>query len=136
MRGARPAVVVALVLTASVLSGGPARAADADPWLGPDKALHFSFSAGIAAGSYAAGIVLLGPRRDALLLGAAVTAAAGVGKEARDAAGYGDPSWKDLAWDGIGMIAGLALAVGIDLLVRGLPSHGRGFSGTCGTIAF
>jgi len=49
-----------------------------------------------------------------------LAAAAAIGKETLDLAGYGDPSWKDLAWDGVGMVAGLAVAWGVDLIARGV----------------
>lgn len=94
--------------------------ADDDPWWGRDKALHFGVSAGIAAGGYGAGAWVFDKRRDALLLGAGLAVSAGVLKETLDLAGYGTPSWKDLAWDGIGTVAGLAVAWGIDLAVRGV----------------
>ncbi|MBK9036539.1 MAG: hypothetical protein IPL61_35705 [Myxococcales bacterium] len=42
---------------------------------------------------------------------------AGATKEAWDATGRGDPSWKDAAWDGVGTVAGVAVAVVIDLVV-------------------
>jgi putative lipoprotein len=111
-------------MTAAVLfAAPPARADDPDPWFGKDKALHFAASATIAAGGYTIGAAVFDARRDALLLGGGLAALAGVGKEALDLAGYGDPSWKDLAWDGIGTIAGLALAWGLDLAIRGVSDR-------------
>lgn len=113
---------------ACALAAPPARAADDDPWFGPDKALHFGVSAGIAAGGYAAGAALFESRGHALLLGGGLAAGAGIAKETADLAGLGDPSWKDLAWDGIGLITGLAVAWGLDLLIRGIsPRHGIAF---------
>ena len=47
----------------------------------------------------------------------------------------GDPSWKDFTWDAIGVVAGLAIAWGVDLLLGGVDAahpalgaapHGRG----------
>ena len=109
------AAVLALMLAAS-----SARAADPDPWLGNDKALHFGVSAGIAAGSYAASASLLEARGHALLVASGVTLAIGTGKELLDLAGFGDPSWKDFVADVAGTVAGLALAWSVDLLVRGV----------------
>ncbi len=98
--------------------------ADDDPFWGPDKALHFAASATIAAGGYAVSTAFVDARAHALLIGGGAAALAGLGKEALDLAGYGDPSWKDLAWDGIGIVCGLGLAFGLDLLVRGVDrSH-------------
>lgn len=101
----------------------PARADDPDPWFSRDKGYHFAVSATIASGGYVAGAFLFDARGHALIFGASLTAAAGIGKEILDATGYGDPSWKDLAWDGIGMVTGLAVAWAIDLAVRGVSDE-------------
>jgi putative lipoprotein len=102
------------------MSAGPARAdePDPDPWLGPDKALHFAASAALAGGGYGVGALAwedVGPR---LALGAGVGLGAGITKEALDAAGLGDPSWKDLTWDVAGVAVGLGIALAIDLTIR------------------
>ena len=70
-----PAARKWLLLLALALAARPATASDADPWFGPDKALHFGLSAGLAAGDAAAG-------GDATLAGEA--AAAGDDAAARD----------------------------------------------------
>lgn len=108
-------VLVALALSSSTT----ARAADPDPWLGKDKALHFGISAGIAGVTYAAGTTIFEARGHALLLAGGVTLAIGAGKELLDLTGFGDPSWKDFAADAAGTIVGLAVAWSIDLAVRG-----------------
>lgn len=132
----RAPVALALGLALGiVLAGAQARAADDDPWVGQDKTLHFAVSAGIAAGGYAAGVVLFDDRGAALLLGAGVAAAAGIAKETADLAGLGDPSWKDLAWDGMGLVTGLAVAWGVDLLIRGISTRHPALGGRTG-IAF
>jgi putative lipoprotein len=111
--------LVVLAFAAALFFPAAARADD-DPWWGEDKALHFGASATLAAGGYALGASLFEARGHALLAGAGLAALAGIGKETLDLAGYGHPSWKDLAWDGIGLAFGLTLAFGIDLLVRGV----------------
>lgn len=111
------------VLLTVVASPLRARAADPDPWLGRDKALHFAASSTIAAGGYAIGAAFFEARGHALIVGGALAAAAGIGKEALDLAGFGDPSWRDLTWDGIGIAAGLAVAWSVDLLVRGVSER-------------
>lgn len=131
MRRAALALVLAVTLAAR-----PVRAADDDPWLGQDKALHFAVSAGIAAGGYAAGAALFERRDAALLFGGGLAAAAGIAKETADLAGLGDPSWKDLAWDGIGLVTGLAVAWGLDLLIRGVPPVGPAVAAVRSGIAF
>lgn len=116
-----PSFVLALVLV--VVVARPARASDPDPWLGRDKALHFGVSSGIAATSYAASALVLDARGHALLAAGSFTLAVGVGKELLDLAGYGDPSWKDLAADLAGTLVGLALGWSVDLLVRGVSDR-------------
>ncbi len=113
--------IVAGLLTLAVPKA--ARASDPDPWFGRDKALHFGVSGAIAAGGYAAGAALFDARGHALLFGGGVALAAGVGKEVLDAAGFGDPSFKDLAWDIAGTAVGLALAWSVDALVRGVDAE-------------
>lgn len=102
-----------------VLASSLSRGADRDPWVAEDKALHASVSGVIAGGSYAAGAAIFDARGHALIAAAGLTLAIGAGKELADLAGFGDPSWKDFAWDGIGTAIGLALAWTTDLLLRG-----------------
>lgn len=109
-------LLVGLALTS------PVRAADPDPWVAKDKALHFGVSAGIASGSYAAGAALLDARGHALIAAAGITLAIGASKELFDLTmpGWGDPSWRDFAADVAGTIVGLAVAWSVDLFVRGV----------------
>ena len=90
--------------------------ADPDPWFGTDKALHFTFSGVIAASAYSTSAVFLETPRERLIYGASVAALAGIGKELWDVGGRGNPSFKDLTWDALGAIAGLALTWAIDQL--------------------
>ncbi len=112
MRGAA-AVTLALVALAPA-----ARAQSADDWLGPDKALHFGASALFAGGGYALGALAFDGAPGRLALGAGVGLAAGVGKELLDLAGYGDPSWRDLAWDALGTGFGVLVAWLVDQAIR------------------
>ena len=114
----------ALLLLPLVLSvSNRAHAADQDPWFGPDKALHFGVSAGLAGGLYAVSATQFESRTPPLLIGAGATLAIGAGKELADMAGLGDPSWKDFAWDAIGTVVGLGVAYGVDLLARGVSDR-------------
>lgn len=103
------------LLAASLLPAG-ARAAEYDPWLGPDKALHFSLSAGLAGGGYAVSSAFVDEPVHRLLIGGSFALGLGVAKELYDATGAGTPSWKDLAWDVVGTVTGLAVAWTIDQL--------------------
>jgi putative lipoprotein len=100
---------------------------DSDPWVSRDKAFHFDVSAGIAAAGYGVSAGwLVDARWKALVIGGGVALAAGAAKEIIDATGAfgGDPSWKDFTWDAIGVVAGLAIAWGMDLLLGGVgPAH-------------
>jgi putative lipoprotein len=111
--------VAAAVVLAVVALPKRADASDPDPWFGRDKALHFGATATIASGGYVLGAVLFDARGYALVTGGALAAAAGIGKELLDLTGFGDPSWRDLTWDGIGTVFGLAATWGADLLIRG-----------------
>jgi putative lipoprotein len=118
-RCARP---LASWLVASALlmaAARPARGADPDPWWGSDKALHFSLSAGIAAGGYAVAAQVTDDRRWRLVGGAGVAIAAGAGKEILDRYDGGDSSWRDFTWDLIGTATGVGIAWLIDRLVTG-----------------
>ncbi|MET0591830.1 MAG: hypothetical protein ABW133_03965 [Polyangiaceae bacterium] len=110
--------VIALVL--GVAAPKVARAdADPDPWFGRDKALHFAVAAGIAGTGYGVTTAFADDRWKALAVGGGAAVAAGALKEGIDAAGYGDPSWKDFAWDVAGAVVGVAVAWGVDVLVHG-----------------
>lgn len=105
----------ALILLVLIPLG--ARAADPDPWLGPDKALHASVAGGLALGGYALSLAFtddVGPR---LAVGAGVSLGLGALKELIDLAGFGTPSWKDFAWDAVGCAVGLLTALLLDRLV-------------------
>ncbi len=104
---------------------------DPDPWFSKDKALHFGASAIIAGGGYGVSAPFFEHSRlQPLLIGAGLGVVAGVGKELYDATGAGDPSAKDLVWDGIGITAGLLVAVGIDLLIRGWSLDAKDATGS------
>jgi putative lipoprotein len=95
--------------------------ADDDPWLGPDKALHFGLSTALASGSYAASALVLDPPWQRALVAAGFTLSLGAGKELYDATGHGDPSWRDFTWDVLGCAVGLGVALLIDLVLRSPP---------------
>jgi putative lipoprotein len=96
-----------------------ARAADPDPFWGRDKAMHFGATAAISAGGYAAGTALWEERWKAIALGGGLGLGAGAIKEGLDAAGLGNPSWKDFAWDAIGTACGIVVALTVDAVVHG-----------------
>ena len=87
-----------------------------DDWLGRDKALHYSVSAGLAGAGYGGGALLFAEPRVRLLTGAGVALSAGVAKELYDAARGSFFSWKDLTWDALGTASGLALSWAVDRL--------------------
>jgi putative lipoprotein len=106
----------ALLLT--VLTGATAYA-DGDSFWGRDKALHFAFAGGIAGVGYGTTTALVDERWKAFAIGGAAAVGAGALKEGLDAAGFGDPSWKDFAWDVIGAACGLGIAWVVDVGVHG-----------------
>jgi putative lipoprotein len=115
---------VGAVAIAALALVGPARAEEADPWLGRDKALHFGACAVISAGGYGAAALATEDVRVRVGVGAGAGLAAGVAKELWDLGGHGDPSTRDLAWDVAGTITGVAVAALIDWAV-GRFSTGR-----------
>jgi len=114
-------VSVRILLVVALLAGPAVARGDDDPWLGPDKALHFSVSAAIAGAGYGAGAALDQERPWRFLIGGALGVGAGVGKELLDLAGAGQPSWRDLAWDALGITTGLLLAYAFDRLFSDGP---------------
>ena len=80
-----------------------------DRWLSADKAKHFFMAAFVQSASFSA-LRTRGCRANAVLVGATVvTATVSVGKELYDRRSGGDPSLKDLAADGAGILAATAL---------------------------
>lgn len=109
--------VLALSLLLSCATISRARADD-DPWIAPDKGLHFGVSLGLAAGGYGLSSVWIEQPRYRALLGFSFALSLGLAKEAWDAAGHGDPSMRDVTWDILGGLTGTALAWGVDLAVK------------------
>jgi uncharacterized protein YfiM (DUF2279 family) len=80
-----------------------------DRWFAVDKAKHFFMAAFVQSASFSA-LRLTGLGRQRSLAGATgVASAVSVGKELYDLRFGGDASFKDLAWDGVGIVAATAL---------------------------
>jgi putative lipoprotein len=90
---------------------------DPDPWFAPDKALHFSFSAGLAGLGYGGAALVTEDRAIRLVVGGSLALGAGIAKELLDLAGLGHPSWKDLVWDVAGTAVGLVVSWLLDRFV-------------------
>jgi putative lipoprotein len=111
VRLAISAFICTLVMTST------ARAGDADPWFGRDKALHFGATSVLAGGGYA-GMSLTAERPVVrAAAGAALGLTAGIAKEVYDRYGGGDASWRDLTWDAVGTATGLLVAWLLDRYV-------------------
>jgi len=80
-------------------------------------------SVGLAAGGYAASVPFLEPRWQRATAGGGFALALGAGKEAYDATGHGDASFKDFTWDVAGAAVGVALALLVDVLASGPTAH-------------
>lgn len=111
----RRGLAAGLALTAMLAGAGAARADD--DWFGRDKALHFGASATLAAGGYGVSSIWLDEEWERATAGLTVSLAAGAAKEIWDAAGHGDPSWKDATWDLAGAAVGVAIALLADHLI-------------------
>lgn len=116
------ALLVVLLLGSN--AGYAQAPAGLDPWLGPDKALHCAFSAGIAGAGYAGTAFFTDDVGVRLLVGGGLSLGAGAAKELVELAGFGHPSWKDFAWDVVGAATGLLVAWLIDHLVATWQSPG------------
>ena len=111
----RPIVTgLALLLAGTSVATSAAAADDSDKWLGPDKALHFGVSVGLAAGGYGASALVLERPWQRALVGGTFSLTLGAGKELYDLSGHGDPSWKDFTWDVVGTAVGLGIALLVD----------------------
>ena len=108
----RTGVALAALTAAAFGHPGPVRADDADPWFGPDKALHLEATGALAIVGYAGTAMISTDRRAGA--GAALAVGVGIGKELWDLDGHGDASWRDLTWDLIGATAGVLIAVAVD----------------------
>jgi uncharacterized protein YfiM (DUF2279 family) len=76
-----------------------------DRWFAVDKIKHFFMAAFVQSASFSA-LRLSGLGRRQSLVGAtAVAGMVSIGKELYDLRSGGDPSFKDLAWDGAGIVA-------------------------------
>jgi putative lipoprotein len=81
-----------------------------DPWMGEDKLQHFLLSYGITVFSFA-GAELAGVEGNTRLnIAAGLAALTGIGKELSDARRGSFFSPKDLLYDALGIVAGLAMA--------------------------
>lgn len=99
--------LVTLACGLSLLAAAPVARAQ-DPWLGRDKALHFSASAGLTLAGYAAGALAFEDDPPATVVVAlTVGLVPGLEKEIWDQLRDGDGSARDLAWDLVGVGAGL-----------------------------
>jgi uncharacterized protein YfiM (DUF2279 family) len=116
------AITVAAACTALCAE---AHAAPDDPWFGTDKLLHFSVSAALSGGGYAASALVLEEPPARALAGAGFSLTMGIGKELYDLHTDGDPSMRDLVWDVAGTAVGVGIAVLIDLALRE-PSQSAG----------
>ena len=83
-----------------------------DRWFGADKVKHFLLSAMVESLSVSAARAAGVAPRSARVVGAAVTAGVGVGRELHDIRVGKGLSVKDLAWDGIGGVAAASLLNG------------------------
>ena len=112
---------LSLFVLAAVVTPSEASADASDPFFGPDKALHFVAAGAIAGAGYGITTAVTDARWKAFAVGAGAALGAGALKEALDASGLGDPSWKDFAWDAIGAACGLGVAWLVDSAARGAP---------------
>jgi putative lipoprotein len=105
----------------------PAEAADADPWFGADKLLHFEAASSLAVAGYAGASLATDDWRLRAAGGAGLAVTAGAAKELWDLDGHGDASWRDFTWDVIGAVAGVVVARTVDWLLHRGAAPGSAF---------
>ena len=91
--------------------------------------LHLELSFGLSALGYAAAAEHWEGRTERAWLAVSLGLGASIGKELVDAAGFGDPSWKDLAVDVVGVALGTLVAWLLDLSLRPTRSPQRPWTG-------
>lgn len=91
-----------------------ALAAQPDPWISEDKALHLGAAATITAVGWAFGAELGGDPAPRFLAAAGLGLLAGAAKELVDLSGLGQPSWRDFTWSAVGAGLGLLVAWAIE----------------------
>ncbi len=116
----RLAVLAVLAVLAGPVGSARAQTADADPWWGRDKLLHFSASASLAIVGYAGTSLGTESRPARAAGGAALAVGAGAAKELWDLDGHGDASWRDLTWDLIGAATGVLVSLAVDWSIHRL----------------
>jgi putative lipoprotein len=121
------AVVLGLLVTLPARPAVAAGSADADPWFGRDKLLHFAATGSLAVVGYANASMLTENRPARAAAGAALAVGAGAAKELWDLDGHGDASWRDLGWDLVGAATGVLISLGADWVVHRIfqPPPGR-----------
>ena len=105
------------LLLVTLWAGSAAAQIDPDPWFAPDKALHFSVSAGLAGLGYGGTALFSEDRAVRVAVGAGFALSLGIAKELADLAGLGHPSWKDFTWDVAGTAVGLVASWLLDRFV-------------------
>lgn len=107
-----------MTVLALLSSSTPAAAQEAQT----DKMLHAGASAGIVDVVWLAAALLDQPLPVRLGASVVVAAAAGLGKEGLDLAGYGTPDAADLVFDGLGIGIGVAVALVVEALHNDLDA--------------
>ena len=114
------AAALAIVTALSASWATPAAAKEEDLFtLDLHAKVHFTSDAAIASATYVVASAHLPARGYALLVAGGTAMAAGFGKELLDLHTEGRFGWREIAWDAFGTAAGLGLAWGLDLLIRG-----------------
>lgn len=111
-RRPRPALCPSLVAALALVSSTPLSAQEVHT----DKLQHAGASAGIVDVVWLAAALLDQPLPVRLGASVVVAAAAGLGKEGLDLAGYGTPDVADLVFDGLGIGLGVAVALVVEAL--------------------
>lgn len=105
-------VLLALSLAAQTPAANPAL-----DLAGPDKLVHFAAALVVTDAAWATAAALDAPLWARIVAGASAGAVAGVAKELADLMGCGTASFGDLAYDALGIGAGVGAALAVEAVV-------------------
>jgi putative lipoprotein len=116
-----PLLAGSIVLLPLLTTPSPGQAAEPEPWLGRDKAEHYSVSLMLAANGYA--VTAASSERPVIraVCGAGFAFSAGVAKEIYDESSGKRFSGRDLTWDALGTATGTLVAFLFDRYLSKSP---------------
>ena len=111
-----PAAILSFAILFLISIPNTVKGQEHDSWLGPDKTLHFGATFTISTLGYISGIRISDSFWHQAGLSVGLGLGAGISKEVYDLVKKNQWSWKDMAWNCIGTLSGLAITTLIHCL--------------------